>query len=78
MKDIPNELSESFISNLEANFEDILSRKDEIIGKILEFIPSSWNVNLDMVESKMNQLFNQKWVKDCWKTFIEYFNEAIR
>ena len=78
LKDVSTNISVKFISELEAKFEDILNKKEEIVGKIMECIPSSWNVNLDMVNYKMNQLFDQKWMDDCWKTFIEYLNEAIR
>lgn len=78
LKDISTDLSEKFHSELKANFDGILNRKDVIIGKILKCLPVNWNVNVDMVISKMNELFDQKWMDNCWYTFIEYFNEAIR
>ena len=78
LKELSTEISTRLLSELEDNFESIRNRKDEIIEKILECIPANWNVSIDMVYSKMNQLFDQKWMDDCWKTFIEYFNEAAK
>ena len=78
LKDISTELSEKFLLELKANFTKFRDKKDEIIGKILESIPINWNVRIDMVISKMNELFDQKWMDDCWKTFVEYFKEATR
>ena len=78
LKELSTEISTRLLSELEDNFKSIRYRKDEIIEKILEFIPANWNVSIDMVYSKMNQLFDQKWMDDCWKTFIEYFNQAAK
>lgn len=49
------------------------------INSFVKLSEQSWLiVRIDMVISKMNELFDQKWMDDCWKTFVEYFKEAIR
>ena len=68
----------SFLSDLKSEFECIKTRKEEVINRILENIPVAWNVNGEMVRSKMNQLFDNEWMDRCWNTFVEYFNEAKR
>ncbi len=41
----------------------------------VENIPQEWNADIKGVENKLNQLFDKKWMDNCWDAFVEYFNE---
>lgn len=47
----------------------------ELITEIMENLPTAWNINPEVVSSKITELFDRKWMEECWDTFVEYFNE---
>lgn len=75
LSDISSDVSDRFISKLKVFFKSLPERREEYISSVLENIPESWNVNTELVINKLNQLFEKKWIEDCWEAFIEYFNE---
>ena len=73
--DISSEVSDKLMSKLKVFFKSLPERREEYISSVLDNIPENWNVNIELVINKLNQLFEKKWIEDCWQTFIEYFNE---
>ncbi|MDE6553438.1 MAG: hypothetical protein K2K98_10885 [Muribaculaceae bacterium] len=76
LSDISDNTSNKLIFNLEVFFKSLLDRREEFISCVLDNIPVAWNVNLDLVRFKLNQLFEKKWIENCWETFVEYYNES--
>ncbi len=40
-------------------------------------IPKEWNVPFEIIQEKVNQLFDEKWIEDVWNNFVECLNENI-
>ena len=60
---------------LKNNLFDIKRKETELKREIINCIPHNWNIDSEIVLSKMNELFDEKWIIECWNTFIEYYNE---
>ena len=76
LSDIPQNVSNKLITNLEVHFKSMSKRHKELISSVTDNIPDSWKVNAEIVIAKMNQLFEKNWIEDCWETFVEYYNES--
>ena len=68
---------EGVISELEANYESCLNRSRRRIIQILEDIPKEWNVPNQIIENKLMQLFDNRWIIGVWKNFVESINDII-
>ncbi|WEK36022.1 MAG: hypothetical protein P0Y53_00790 [Candidatus Pseudobacter hemicellulosilyticus] len=45
------------------------------VGKILQEIPQSWDINIVKKEGELKQfLLNDDWFEICWNSFIEFLN----
>lgn len=42
--------------------------------ELINGIPESWNINLDVLNNKMQQVFNPNWIKTSFSTFLQYLS----
>lgn len=64
-------------NELREEFDTCLSRCRLQTKSIIEDLPSDWNVPAEIVNGKLNQLFEPEWTEEVWKNFEECLNENI-
>ena len=47
------------------------------LSNIYQQIPPKWNINISQYETKINELFSEKWLDICNKTFRTYIQTLI-
>ncbi|MDE5882210.1 MAG: hypothetical protein K2H60_10805 [Muribaculaceae bacterium] len=75
LKHIKPDEKDNILEKIKERFVSIQEKELKLIPEIMENIPSNWNVNPEVVSSKITELFDRKWMEECWDTFVEYFNE---
>lgn len=45
-----------------------------LYGRCVEVRPKEWNVPAEIVKEKIRQLFDDNWIEECWKNFVECLN----
>lgn len=58
-------------------FDTCLSRCRLQTNSIIEDLPSDWNVSAEIVNGKLNQLFESEWTEEVWNNFEECLNDNI-
>lgn len=69
------EMPDIILEKLQKKFYDIKESESELVGEIMDNIPALWNVDREVVKSKIRELFDRNWMQDCWQAFVEYVNE---
>lgn len=54
-----------------------VNRSRQLSAQILEVMPKDWDVPSDVVEKKMEQLFDLEWIEGVWRNFNECLTENI-
>lgn len=44
---------------------------------MVELIPKEWNVPVEIVKEKLQQLFDKQWTDAVWNNFVECLKENI-
>ena len=66
-----------FKSVLESAFPAWVKRCEKQFPILLQTIPKDWYVEVETVENKLSQLFEEQWIKSVWDNFVECLNENI-
>ena len=67
----------AFKSVLESAFPAWVKRCEKQFPILLQTIPKDWYVEVETVENKLSQLFEEQWIKSVWDNFVECLNENI-
>ena len=63
--------------NLKQRYWHKIKHAQEEAGNVTSFIPGEWNVNPQLVNNKLMQLFERQWIDAVWDNFIELLQENI-
>ena len=67
-----------FVRDLQADYRECLKRSRKQVRQILEELPKEWNISANNVESKLQQLFVEKWTDSVWENFVEQLFDNLR
>ena len=67
----------SIVVNLKAEYAESLLQSKQVTTEIIEAMPQEWNVPIEVVSTKLEQLHEKKWIADTWNNFVECLNENI-
>jgi len=63
--------NQQLVAEIEDKYYFYINKCQQNLDKIFKKIPEDWNIDTNYyVKLIDNQIFNQKWIKDCWQTFI--------
>ena len=62
---------------LKANYEECLTQSKRIVKEILTDMPQEWKVPNRIVSEKLGLLFEEQWITQVWKNFMDCLNENI-
>lgn len=74
-KEIPN--SEAVLEELKKTYVSCLKRSKRQVKQIVDEIPKEWNVPSNVIEVKLQQLFDERWTTGVWSNFTECLNDNI-
>lgn len=63
------------VEKLNYELHEKINRCENSIQLILKALPSEWLVPLPLVESKLLQLFETRWINNVWNNFVECLKE---
>lgn len=63
--------------NLKQNYQHKIKQAQDETKNVTSLIPNEWNVNSQLVNNKLMQLFEKHWVDAVWDNFIELLQENI-
>lgn len=66
---------EILLRTIKDKFFSLKKQEVDIVSKIVENMPDSWNMDPNAVKTKITELFDKVWMEKCWSTFVEYANE---
>lgn len=58
-------------------YKQCIDQSQQAINDILDTIPTQWNIPQATIKSKLNQLFDPRWVDETWNNFKECFMENL-
>lgn len=62
---------------LKQNYRHKIKQAQETVENATSIIPEEWNVNPQLVNNKLMQLFEERWADAVWDNFIELLQENI-
>ena len=62
-------------AELKSDYADCLKRSSKQTRPILDELPKEWNISIDLVEKKLQELFCEEWTKAVWDNFTECLDE---
>lgn len=74
-KEIPN--LEIVLRELKKEFVNCLKRSRGQVKQIVDEIPKEWNVPSNLINSKLQELFDEQWNTGVWNNFVECLNDNI-
>ena len=74
-KKIPN--IRAVLEELKKAYASSLKRSKKQIKQIVDEMPKEWNVPSNVVELKLQQLFDEKWTENVWENFTQCLNDNI-
>ena len=67
----------SMIELLIADYKECLRNSEQTAIELFADIPKEWRIPAEIVNEKVNQLFNEQWTAQVWENFLECLNENI-
>jgi hypothetical protein len=77
VQDISQASIDKTICELSLFYQDSLKNSANQIGLILENMPKEWKVPGEIVNEKLQQLFDEKWIGAVWDNFLDCLKENI-
>lgn len=68
---------EAMLKPMNAYYLACINRSRQLSSHMLQTMPKDWNVPFDVVERKIGQLFDSKWIDCVWHNFTECLTENI-
>ena len=62
---------------LKQDYRSKIKQAQEAVENATSIIPEEWNVNPQLVDNKLMQLFEEHWIDAVWDNFIELLQENI-
>ena len=75
---IPSEKIYDCTHCLSLEYKDMIGSCLDKLNYILSIIPPDWLINLDLVKSKLLQLFEKTWIDEVWNNFMECLKENLK
>lgn len=66
-----------FICEIESFYSESLKRSAYQAKQMVELIPKEWNVPVEIIKEKLQQLFDKQWTDAVWNNFVECLKENI-
>lgn len=58
-------------------FEEVVAKCGSAVDFIMSNLPQSWNVPVELLQRKLNQLFELEWLNGVWENYTEILNENM-
>ena len=65
-------------NNLKEYYSESIQGASKLAGQIAEELPNDWNMPQNIINEKLQQLFDNKWIADTWDNFTTCINENIK
>jgi hypothetical protein len=62
------------LHKLEKSYKTLIKKSKEEQELVINDLPKEWNVPAEIVKEKIRQLFDDNWIEECWKNFVECLN----
>lgn len=66
------------VNVLEKEFQVYIKESRRQVKFIKDAIPDMWNIDTLMVDNKMSELFEPRWLEDIWRNFVECIKDNIK
>lgn len=76
-QDKPHTSVQAMVKPLRNYYMTCVNRSRQLFPQIVKTLPKDWNVPSDVVEKKMEQLFDSEWIEGVWQNFNECLTENI-
>lgn len=76
-QDKPHTSVQAMVKPLKNYYMACVNRSRQLFPQIVKALPKDWNVPSDVVEKKMEQLFDSEWIEGVWRNFNECLTENI-
>ena len=62
------------LHKLEKSYKTFIKKSKEEQELVINDLPKEWNVPTEIVKEKICQLFDNNWIEESWKNFVECLN----